>query len=400
MSKNTFFSGQPIFSQILSFVPAAKIHRLASKHNSDRYYKSFFTYDHLVTMLYTIFNKCNGLREVTTGMMALEQKIGHLGIDTQPCKSTFSDANTNRNPAVFEAIYMDLFSRYQQFLPDSRSKKSSRLYIADSTTISLFQEILGNAGRSPVNGKRKGGIKVHTLTRSDEDVPCLIRFTAASAADSPFLKEIKLAPHSIIVFDRGYNNYTQWNRLNKDKVTWVTRLTKSTVYKIIESKTLSEKQQKHGVLKDCIVEVGHNHSKTNVKVKARLIEYYDKVTKETFQFLTNGFRFAPFTICEFYRKRWQIESLFKRLKQNYPLRHFVGDTPNAIQIQIWCALIADLILKVIQSSVKRKWSFSNLSSFVRIHLMTYIELFSFLQNPEKTLIKSASSQQAPSLFIT
>ena len=86
-------------------------------------------------------------------------------------------------------------------------------------------------------------------------------------------------------------------------------------------------------------------------------------------------------------KRWQIESLFKRMKQNYPLKYFLGDSENAIKIQIWCSLIADLLLKIVKKAVAVKWSFSNLAAMVRLHLMTYIDLFNFLKSPEKSLLK-------------
>lgn len=399
MSKSTFFTGQPIFSQLLSFLNRGRIHKIASDLGSDHYYKSFKTYEHLVTMLYCIFNRCNSLREVVTGLQVWEHRIVHLGINYHPRKSTISDANSQREASVFGDIYSSLYNQYRHFLPDSRTK-ASQLYIADSTTISLFQEVLRNAGRSPVHGKRKGGIKVHTLMRSDEDVPRLIRMSAAAASDSPFLNEINLPEGSILVVDRGYNSYHQWNRLTDAKVTWVSRLRSEAVYRIIEKCEISQAQQSKGVLNDCIIELGHEHRKNNPRVKARLIEYCDPDSKEVFYFISNGFRYAPATIAGFYRKRWQIEILFKRVKQNYPLRNFLGESENAIKIQVWCALIADLLLKIVKANAARKWSFSNLASMVRIHLMTYIDLFAFLRNPERTLHKYPQQAFQQSLFPT
>ena len=181
MSKSNLFSGQPIFNQLLSYVPRHQIGQIASDFQADKYYKNFRTYEHLVTQLYAIFNQCSSLRDVVTGLLAWESRIKHLGISYQPRKSTFADANQNRSSEVFEKIYNFLFARYSHFLTDSRSKKKGRqLFIVDSTTISLFHDILLNAGRPAVSGKRKGGIKVHTMIDSEQDVPCLVRMTAAS----------------------------------------------------------------------------------------------------------------------------------------------------------------------------------------------------------------------------
>ncbi|NSL86773.1 transposase [Chitinophaga sp. Mgbs1] len=132
------------------------------------------------------------------------------------------------------------------------------------------------------------------------------------------------------------------------------------------------------------VELGHNHNKKAIKVNARIITYKDKESGATFEFLTNNnLSLAAATIADCYHKRWQIELLFKRLKQNYQLKYFLGDSPNAIKIQIWCTLIADLILKVIANNYKCKWAFTNLVGMVRLHMMTYLNLKSFIASPEK-----------------
>ncbi|MEL7148327.1 MAG: transposase, partial [Bacteroidota bacterium] len=116
----------------------------------------------------------------------------------------------------------------------------------------------------------------------------------------------------------------------------------------------------------------------------------DDQSGKSFSFITSNMRMNASTIALIYKKRWQIELLFKRLKQNYPLQYFLGDNENAIRIQIWCALIADLLVKVIKQELKRSWSFSNLVSMIRIHLMTYIDMLRFLEDPDNYLRKSTS----------
>lgn len=392
MSKSIFFTGQPIFSQVLSLIPKRSVDQISRENNADRYCKHFTSHGHLVSMLYAVFNNCTSIRELTSGLLAWDQKIKHLGVDYFPRRSTLSDANNRRSEQVFGQVYQFLYQRYRHLLPDSRKRNSSKLYIADSTTVSLFQEVMRNAGRPAANGKRKGGIKVHTLMRSDEDVPCLIRFTAAAAHDSPFLKDLTLPKGSILVFDRGYNDYAQFERFSSQQVTWVTRKRSNTVYRLIEKKAISESQRDKGVRKDKLVILGHT-TYEHPMANARLIHYTDPESGKKFEFLTNNTQLAPATIASLYQKRWQIEILFKRFKQNYPLRYFLGDSENAIKIQIWCALIADLIIKLIKSLAGGKWSFSNLAGIIRIHLMTYIDLFDFLKNPEKSLQLNLSSNQ-------
>ncbi|SHF00737.1 IS4 family transposase [Flavisolibacter ginsengisoli] len=403
MNKGTFFTGQPIFCQVLSFLPKQVILRIAHEHKADYYCKRFTTYEHLVTLLYSVFNQCNSLREVSTGLLAWEQRIGHLGMKHHPRRSTISDANTRRKAEVFESIYMELLQRYGHFLSDSRSGEHPKhLYIFDATTITLFKETLQGVGLPDLNGRRKGGIKVHTLLRSDQDVPCMIRYSAATANDTRFLREVHLPKGSVIVFDRGYPNFSSYLRFSNEGVTWVTRLRSAMVYEVVKENPLDEHHKAEGVLSDTRIVLGHNNKKTALKVPARLVRFIDPKTGKLFEFITNNMRLSPLSVANYYKKRWQIELLFKRIKQNFPLKYFLGDSENAIKIQIWAVLIADLLLKIIKKGTKCRMSFSNLACMVRLHLMTYMHLKTFLLSPEKELLKRCRliipQTYTPSLF--
>jgi hypothetical protein len=392
MSKNTFFSGQLIFSQLISLISKANVVQTASLNKSDYYTKRFDTYSHLVTMLFVIFKGCNSLRETVMGLGVCYNKLPHVGLSFIPARSTISDANSRRDSEVFAQIHQNLYIKYRHFLSDSRTKKKNKnLYIVDSTTVSLFQEIMKTTGVDPLNGKRKGGFKVHTLMKADEDVPCFIRMNSAASHDSPFLKLIKLPKGSTLVFDRGYVNYQQWNRFTKENVWIVTRPHETTIWKVEKEREVNDFQKKMGVQSDHDVILGHHHNKNAIKVPGRIICYKDPKTGVYLKFFTNNTRWQPLSVANLYQKRWQVELLFKRLKHNYPLRYFLGDNENAIKIQTWCALIADLLLMVVKEGVKRKWSFSGVASIVRQHLMEYINLRSFLQNPEAG-IKSFSER--------
>lgn len=226
----------------------------------------------------------------------------------------------------------------------------------------------------------------------------MIRYSAAAANDSSFLKEVYLPKGSVVVFDRGYNDFTTLNRFTSDRITWVTRLRKLLTYEVVEQYAT---QSDEGVISDEKIQLGW---RSGTKVIARLVRYRDAISGEAYEFVSNNFRMKASTIACLYKKRWQIELLFKRMKQNYPLKYFLGDSENAIQIQIWCSLIADLLLKIIKKGTVAKWSFSNLAAMVRLHLMTYIDLKGFLKSPEKALmnryIRSAKYNAAQLRLIT
>lgn len=387
MSKNTIFTGQPIFNQLLKFIPKAIITKNVKKHSSDRYYKRFKSYDHLVAMLYACFERCSSIREVTTGLMACHHKLLHLGLKYIPKRSTLSEANSNRPEQFFADLYHDLYSHHFGVLPDSpiRGSIESRLFLIDSTTISLFTEVMKGMGTRAVDGRKKGGAKAHVLVKADQDVPCFTLITHATKNDKEILNKIQLPEGAIVVFDKGYNSYVQFSEWDKQKVTWVTRMIDVAWQEHLSSTIVDEEEKKIGVIADETIKLGRPSNNPTPKIIVRKITFYDATTDRTFSFITNNTEFKASTIAAIYKRRWQIELLFKRLKQNYPLRYFLGESENAIKIQIWCSLITDLLLKIISKKTSKKWSFANLSAMVRLHLMNYINVIRFLNNPEEAL---------------
>ena len=397
MNKSTFFTGQPIFTQLVNLIPAGLIRRNVQEHGSDRYYKKFNTHHHLITMLYGCYQHCTSLREVTTGLRACEGRLQSLGINYVPARSTLSEANSRRGYEIFEKIYYGLYHRYKELLPDSRSDKlSKKLVIIDSTTISLFKEIMENAGRRSIDGKKKGGIKVHMAVRAHEDVPYLVDLTKASQADVSFLKQVNPPMHSVIVMDRGYNDFKKFHQWNKQKVNWVARPRINTVFEVKSSVNLNDQEAQAGVLCDEQVVMGFKNSSIQ-QVHCRRITYHDAEHQNIFEFITNNYSWPATKIAAIYKRRWQIELLFRRLKQNMPLQYFLGDNENAIKIQVFCALIADLLLKITLIAVKRKWAFSNVASLIRLHLMHYTSLSKFLEHPEKSRITNPVPDLNPQL---
>lgn len=379
MSKSKNFSGQPIISQVLNFVPSSIISRTAQVHNSDRYYKRFKTYDHLVTMIFATISGCSSLREISSIMLACEGKINHLGLTKFPKRSTLSDANKNRSSEVFASIYQSIYKRYRHFLSDSYTKKLpvEDLKIVDSSTISLFSDIIKGVGRNPINGKKKGGIKMHTMINAKEDVPCLVRFTSAATHDHTFLKELSLKKGSFVVFDKGYVDYMQYYKWTLEDIYFVTRQKENAHYTSLEEFDISDDIHP-SILKDERI----NINKNGQSIELRRVAFYHTEQKKVYEFISNNFEIDADKIADIYKQRWQIEILFKRLKQNFPLKYFFGDNQNAIEIQIWVSLIIQLIMLVIQRKADKKWAFSNMMSVIKYHLMTYIDLFKFLKNPE------------------
>jgi hypothetical protein len=402
MGKSKNFSGQPIFNQLIKFIDKREIKKIAKQHGAERYVKKFNTYNHVIVMLFVAFEGYHSIREAILGLLANAHKLSHLGLSYLVRRSTFAEANQRRCSQVFGDIYMDVYRRHGSALADSRLSDADlkRLYIMDSTTISLFKDILKGVGRNPKEGKKKGGIKAHTIIKASEHVPCLIRYSEAARHDHMFLEEVlSLSPGSIITFDKGYVDYAQYEVFTQNTVWYVTRLKDNALYKARKEFDIPDNADS-GVLKDEEVTLQYGDKKKK-EHRARRIAYWDSENERLFEFITNNFELSAEKVALIYKKRWQIELLFKQLKQNFPLKYFLGDNENAIEIQIWTAMLDNLLITLVRSRLKRKWAFSNMVSIIRQQLMNYIDIYCFLEDPEgswREIVKENKIRYQNSLF--
>lgn len=393
MSKNTEikFVGQPIFRQIINLIEAIDIKGLVQKHNSDYYYKAYKSKTQLIVMLFGILSRCDSMNEICEGLRAMSGKLNHLGFKNAPAKSTASDGLRNRPSKFFEDVYFSLVDRYKSFLSDSRTfgLTFKEVLLIDSTTIKLFSDILKGVGRNPQgDGKKKGGLKVHMLIDAVQSVGRFIKITEARSHDKNFLKSLELISYSMLVFDKAYNYYHQFALWTQKQVYFVTRLRKNAVYRVVETKrTHYRKKGQAKVLRDEIIELEYHpedeNGKRNLKetrtMRLRKVCYQDEQNRY-YEFLTNNFDITAEEVAFLYKKRWGIELLFKKMKQNFQLHYFYGENANAIYTQVWCTLIAQLLLTVIQKISQAKKAFSVVAALVRMHLVSMLDVYELLKS--------------------
>ena len=404
MGKVTNFSGQPVYNQLLNLLDKQKICEISKKTlKSESYVKKLDGYTHLVIMLYGILKHFDSLRELEIGMQAEAHKLHHLGIEYMVRRSTLAEANKRRPQEFFANVYSYLLSKYGQFLADSRPKRKGKdeikakdwerlLYMMDSTTISLFDNILKGVGRHPKSGKKKGGMKVHTVMKYLVGVPMVVQLTSAAKHDHYLLKEVHLPKDSTLAMDRAYIDYAQFQRLTDEGVCYVTKMKKNLKYKVLESVTY--------VNPNGLVEYQDQKvlfEKGDLKHESRRIEIWYRDKKQSVVLLTNNFELTLEDVEEIYKRRWAIESLYKQLKQNFPLHFFYGDSINAIQVQTWVVLIANLLCTIISRKIKRQCAFSQIVTMIRLMLMYYVDFAGFMEDPERVWNEISSICDKPPL---
>jgi hypothetical protein len=404
MDKNTeiSFVGQPIFKQVIGLLDGINLTRIIKKHNADYYYKAFKAKTQLITMLFGIMSRCDSMTEICEGMRAMSGKLNQLGLEKAPAKNTACDGLRNRNSMFFEEVYFKLVDLYKSFLSDSRTfgLTFKEVLLIDSTTIRLFSDVLKGVGRDPKNdGKKKGGLKVHMLIDAVQSVGKFIKITEAKVHDKNFLKELDLISHSMVVFDRAYNYYHQFAIWTNRNVFFVTRQKKNAVFNVIKVFREHPKiKDKAMVLREEIIELeyspedekGKKQTKIKSKLQLKKVCYQDEKNRY-YEFLTNSMDSSAEEIAFLYKKRWGIELLFKKMKQNFQLHYFYGENEYAIRTQVWCTLIAQLLMMVIQVQAKTKKAFSVVASLIRIHLISLLNVYELLRGTKREYMKKTAS---------
>ncbi len=375
MTKNLV--GQPIFKQVMKILPREQFDLLVGQCGSDRYYKSFFSWEQLVVMLFGIFSRCDSMGEVCDGMRALAGKLNYLGMDSSPSKSTAGDALRDRDNEVFKLYYFALIKYFEPLLSVSRKEKISfeKFYAFDSTTITLFSDVMKGVGRNPKgDGKKKGGLKVHMLTDVHADTAVFAKISEAKMHDKKFLQHLNPSKGSMLVFDKAYNYYRQFAEWTEEGVYFVCRLkdnAKAEVQEVLFEKLLEKDE--YGVYRIEHIHLNYKKEKQQKTLCLRLVYYRDEQGRK-YKFITNNWDITGEEVALIYKYRWTIETAFKKIKQNFQLHFFYSDTENGIKTQIWCTLIAHLLLNVIRVLSKSKKAFSTVAALIRIHLISHLDL--------------------------
>lgn len=368
-----------LFSQIVSLFDRIRFRNLVTKHKAENRSKGFASWDHFVSMIFCQLAQAKSLREICGGLACCEGKLRHLGMNEAPKKSTLSYANANRPWKMFEDLFYETLGICSLAAPGKHKFRfKNKLLSMDSSTISLCLSIFPWAKFR----QTKGAVKLHLLLDHDGYLPVFANITEGKQADVHFAWDIPLSAGSIIVMDRGYNDYLLFNHWTTRGVFFVTRLKENASYEIVEERPVPKNRN---ILADQIILFSEDQARKDCPIRLRKVVVWDAEKEREIVLLTNHMEFGPTTISSIYKDRWQIELFFKALKQNLKVKTFVGTSENALYIQIWTALVAMLIIKYIQFRSKFGWSLSNLVALLRWNLFTYRDLWEWADKPYDVL---------------
>jgi hypothetical protein len=335
--------------------------------------------------------------EVCDSMRALDGKLNYLDLEISPAKSTVGDALRNRPNELFRDFYFDLIKHFESVLSVSRISdvKFDKFYAVDSTTISLFSQVMQGVGRNRKDdGKKKGGLKVHMLTDLHADSAKFVKISEAKQHDQFFLKDLFLPKDSMVVFDKAYNKYKQYAEWSEKCVWFVIPKKKNAVYEVQNVMFEQRLEGDCGITVDEHIHLFYKVGKTPKTLCLRKVDYIDEKGREH-KFLTNNWSISAADVALLYKQRWNIEVLFKKLKQNFQLHFFGSDTENGIKTQIWITLIAYLLITVLSRVHQSNKAFSTVASLLRLHLPTHLDLVWLITECRRSYSKKRVRNRSP-----
>ena len=363
-----------MFSQILKLVPRLEFEKLVKDTGAERAAKGLSSWSQFVAMMFCQLGRAHSLREISGGLKSCEGKLAHLGIEA-PARSSLSYANRHRPWQLYEQVFYQLLERIRGSVQAGHKFRfKNKLVSLDSTVIDLCVSVFDWAKFR----RTKGAVKLHLVLDHDGYLPCFGVITEGKVHDVKVAHRLTFAAGTVVVDDRGYNDYRLFARWTEQEIFFVTRMKDNAQFEVVQE---HEPPQNRGILVDQTIRLTGVGAQDKCPHLLRRVEAVRADTGDILVFLTNHHQLGASTIAAIYKERWQIELLFKALKQNLKIKTFIGTSANAVKTQIWCALISMLLLRYLQLRSRFGWSLSNLVALLRMNLFTHRNLQAWLDQP-------------------
>lgn len=377
-------TNRTVFRQICELIPPHLVPSLAREHGIRS--RSFSPWSHLTSMVFAQFTHALGLNDVCDSLRANRSNVAAIRGATPPSRNGLSHANKTRDSKMAKALFWKMLDHLQALQPGfggGAFRKMPRrfkrtVYAIDSTTIRLFANCMDWAKHR----RRKAAAKLHLRLNLESFMPAFAVVDSAKGHDNTKARVLcaGIQGGEIAVFDMAYIDYEHLFELNGRGVFWVSRVKSSMKLRCI--KRLIKKPQGN-ILRDDLVLIANQAKRVAYPHRMRRVVARVEVDgKEVeMEFLTNNLEWAASSICDLYKSRWAIEEFFKQIKQTLKLGDFLGHSRNAIEWQIWTALLVYLLLRFLHAQGRWSHSFTRLLTSLRAvfwqqrPLLEYIESY-------------------------
>ncbi|NBC02086.1 MAG: IS4 family transposase [Bacteroidetes bacterium] len=381
-----------LFAQILGLIDRGMFSSLVREYGCDKHSKGIGTWTHFVAMLFMQMADAASLRDISNGLRSATGNLNHLGVGRSPSRSSLSYLNKNRSYQVFQELYFELLSLVEPSLQRRRRyarKIRRKVFVMDSSIIPLSLGLFNWAHFRT----HKGAVKLHAVLDYDTGLPHYAVISDGKTHDVSPAKNLVFPAGSVLVVDRAYVDYKWLHDLDSNQVIFVTRLKSNADIQQVEQFFTDDKHQH--ILSDEDIRLTGFYSSKNYPDYLRVVKVFDRENQQVLHLLTNQRSWTADTVSELYKARWDVERFFKHIKQHFRVKTFVGTSPNAVRIQMWCSMIAMLLISYLKQKARYKWNLSNLITFLRINLFVKIQLWRWVNKP---VLEKVNSPPENTLF--
>ncbi|MGH6629789.1 MAG: IS4 family transposase [Burkholderiales bacterium] len=341
------YAGKLVFAQLMDHLPLHRFRRCVARYHGEHKVKSFRCLDQFLCMAFAQLTYRESLRDLEVCLRAQSHKLYHMGIRSVVARSTLADANATRDWRIHADFAQDLIAIARPlYAGDDLGLDIARaVYALDSTTIDLCLSVFPWAHFQAT----KAAIKLHTALDLRGPIPSFIHISDGKLHDVNVLDMLSFEAGAFYVMDRGYVDFARLYALHQAGAFFVTRAKSPMDARRVYSATTD---RAGGVVCDQRVMLNGYYSAKKYPEHLRRIRFKDPESGKTLIFLTNNTALPALTIAALYKSRWQVELFFKWIKQHLRIKHFLGNSENAVKTQVWCAVATYVLIAIVKKELQ------------------------------------------------
>ena len=372
-----------IFSQILDPIHPQQFSRCVQRYDGEYKVRTFSCWDQFLAMTFAQVTFRDSLEDIEVCLRSRADQLYRMGFRSPVSHSTLADANSSRDWRIYADLAQILIARARVLYAQEPMGVAldQTVYALDSTTIDLCLNLFPWARfRS-----HKAAVKLHTLIDLRGPIPTMIAISDGKQADVRVLDDIVPEPGAFYVMDRGYVDFERLFRFVLAGAFFVTRYKKGIKLNRLESRAVDKTT---GLRSDHIVWLKLEKSVNHYPDRLRRVSYRDPEDGKVLVFLTNNFDLSALTIAQLYKCRWQVELFFKWIKQNLRIKHFFGNSTNAVKTQVWIAVCVYTLMAILRKELRLHMSLSQILQVLSVNAFSQMPL-------EELLMKTQNQTETP-----
>ena len=382
------YVGKTLFAQVMEFIPWTSFDRIVRRHGGNAGVRSLSCAEQFRAMAFAQLTWRESLRDIEASLSANSTKLYAMGFRSAVKRSTLADANESRNWLIWSDLAAVLIRRARKlYASDSLGVElDNTVYALDSSTVDLCLSLFDWA---PFRST-KAAIKLHTLLDLRGAIPAFIHISDGKMGDVNVLDMLSFEAGAFYVMDRGYLDFTRLHRLHQAGAFFVTRAKRGMNARRVYSNPVDRGT---GLICDQFVMLTGFYPVRNYPEHLRRIKYKDPESGKTLVFLTNNTALPALTICGLYKSRWQVELFFKWIKQHLRIKHFLGNSENAVKTQVWCAVATYVLIAIVRKELQVEASMYTCLQILSVSVFEKTQLSCAFPGDESTTEQSDDAKQ-------